>query len=236
MNLFYILKKGGEKMTVDEVATSVTTVVITALTALADFIPKLIGGLVVLIIGLVIAAIVDRLVIAICKAIRFENFLKRYGLSEVEGKAVSWSQVLAELARWSVIIIFLIPTLEVWEMGGATVILNQILLYIPNVIIAVIITLVGLVFAKLAHNTVFSATKSLGKDLAHTAALTARWSIIIFVALIVLNQLGVAADLIKILFTGFVAFLALAGGLAFGLGGSDSAKEILNSIKERLKK
>jgi len=223
-------------MTVDEVATSVTTVVVTALSALAEFIPRLVGGLVVLIIGLVIAAIVDRLVIAVLKTIRFENFLKRYGLSEVEGQAVSWSQVLAELARWSVIIVFLIPTLQVWGIGGATAVLNQILLYIPNVVIAVIIALVGLVFARLAHNTTFSATKSLGTDLAHTAALIARWAIIVFVALIVLNQLGVAADLIKILFTGFVAFLALAGGLAFGLGGSDSAKEILNSLKERFRK
>jgi len=223
-------------MTVDEVATSVTTVVITALTALADFIPKLVGGLVVLIIGLVIAAIADRLVMAVLKAIRFENFLKRYGLSEVEGQAVSWSQVLAELARWSIIILFLIPTLQVWGIGGATVILNQILLYIPNVIIAVIVALVGLVVARLAHNTAYAATKNLGKDVAHTTALIARWSIIVFVALIVLNQLGVASDLIKILFTGFVAFLALAGGLAFGLGGSDSAKELLNAIKERLRK
>jgi hypothetical protein len=223
-------------MSVEEITTSVTTVVITALSALAEFIPRLIGGLVVLIIGLVIAAIVDRLVIAVLKTIRFENFLKRYGLSEVEGKEVSWSQVLAELARWAVIIVFLIPTLQVWGMGGATGILNQILLYIPNVVIAVIIALLGLVFARLAYDTAYSATKSLGKDVAHTSALIARWAIIVFVALVVLNQLGVAADLIKILFTGLVAFLALAGGLAFGLGGSDSAKEILNSIKERFKK
>lgn len=223
-------------MTVDEVTTSVTTVVITTLTALSEFIPRLIGGLVVLIIGLVIAAVVDRLVITLLKAIRFETFLKRYGLSQVEGTEVSWSQVLAELARWTIIIVFLIPTMQVWGIGGATGVLNQILLYIPNVVIAVIIALVGLVFAKLAHDTTLSATKSLGKDLAHTTALIARWSIIIFVALVVLNQLGVAADLIKILFTGFVAFLAIAGGLAFGLGGSDTAKEILNSLKEKFKK
>ncbi|MBI3342406.1 hypothetical protein HY024_04770, partial [Candidatus Curtissbacteria bacterium] len=82
----------------------------------------------------------------------------------------------------------------------------------------------------------YSASKSLGKNLAHSVALVARWSILIFVGFLVLNQLGVAQELIRILFAGIVAMLALAGGLAFGLGGQGVARSMLEAVWERFKK
>lgn len=223
-------------MSIEEITASVSGVVATSLTSLAEFLPSFVGGLVVFIVGIIVSAIVNRVIRTALKTIKFEDFLKRYGLSQVEGREVSWTDVLAELARWSVIIVFLIPTLSVWGIGQANDVLAQILSYIPNVAVAVIVALVGLVFANLAHDAVLSASKSLGKSLAHTGALVARWSIVVFVSLVVLNQLGIGADLIRILFTGFVAFLAIAGGLAFGLGGSDVAKDLLNQLRERFKR
>jgi hypothetical protein len=74
----------------------------------------------------------------------------------------------------------------------------------------------------------------LSEETAKTIATVAHWAIIIFVGLVVLNQLGVATDLIRILFIGFVAMLALAGGLAFGLGGKDTAREVLERVKKKL--
>lgn len=222
-------------MTVEDLATSVSAIIVSSLSGLAVFIPQLIGGLVVLIIGLVVALIVHRAVLTILKAVRLEEFLKRYGLGRLDGTKVTWSTVLAELARWSVIVIFLIPTLQVWGLGATNIILNQILSYIPHVIVAVIIGLLGLVFANLGHDVTLSAAQSLGRHTANTMALVARWAIIVFTALIVLNQLGIAADLIRILFTGLVAMLALAGGIAFGWGGSDSAKELLKGLRDRFK-
>lgn len=223
-------------MSVDEISTSVTLAVTDSLLSLGNFIPSLIYGLVVFVIGLIVATVIHRVIQAVLKKLRFEEFLKRYGLSRVEGREVSWSEVLSELARWSIIVVFLIPTLSVWGIGQANDLLKQVLLYVPNVIVAVIIALLGMVFANLAHDTVLSASKTLGRSLANTGALVARWAIVVFVALVVLNQLGIGSDLIRILFSGFVAFLAIAGGLAFGLGGSDSAKEILNQLRERFKK
>lgn len=223
-------------VSVEEITASVSGVVTTSLTSLAEFLPSFVGGLVVFTVGIIVSTIVNRVIRAALKAIKFEDLLKRYGLSQVEGREVSWTDVLAELARWSVIIVFLIPTLSVWGIGQANEVLAQILSYIPNVAVAVIIALVGLVFANLAHDAVLSASKSLGRSLAHTGALVARWAIVVFVSLVVLNQLGIGADLIRILFTGLVAFLAIAGGLAFGLGGSDVAKDLLNQLRERFKR
>lgn len=223
-------------MSPEEITTSVTTVIGSFLTALSEFVPRFIGGLVVFSVGLILATLVHKTIKAVLNSLRFEELLKRYGLSHVEGRDVLWSDVLSELGRWSIIVVFLIPTLSVWGIGQANELLSQVLLFIPNVAIAVIIALVGMVFANLAHDAVLSSSKSLGKSLAQTAALVARWAIVVFVALIVLNQLGIGADLIRILFAGMVAFLAIAGGLAFGLGGSDVAKDILSQLREKFKK
>lgn len=221
-------------VTVESLATSVTVAVANSLGLLANFIPRLVGGLIVLVVGLIIAVVVHRAVITVTRALKIEDFLKRYGISAVDG--VSWSEVLAELARWAVIVVFLIPTVEAWGISGTTAVLNQVLGYIPNVVVAVIIGLLGLVFARLSHDVTFSATRSFGRDTAHTVALTARWAIIIFTLLVVLNQLGIAQDLIRVLFTGLVALLTIAGGIAFGLGGQETARDFLNNIRARFKK
>lgn len=221
-------------VTVQSLTESVTAVISNSLTLLGGFIPRLVGGLVILAVGLIVAVVIHRAVVTIAKVLRVEALLKKYGISHVDG--VAWSEVVAELARWSVIVIFLIPTFEAWGITGTTTVLNQILGYIPNVVVAVIIGVLGLVFARLAHDVAFSATRQLGSETAHTASLVARWAIVVFTTLVVLNQLGIAQELIKILFTGVVALLALAGGLAFGLGGQDTAREILNALKSRFKK
>ena len=223
-------------MSSEDLSIEVSSAVLNSLAAFINFIPSLIGGLIVLVIGLVIAAIVHRIIVAAFRTAQIEKYLDKYGITKVDGRDVEWSQILAELARWSIIIIFLIPTLEAWRLGAVNNILNRVILYIPNVIVAVILALVGLVFAKLAHKVAFSASRSLGKDLANTVALVAQWSLTVFVAFLVLHQLGVAQELLRILFGGLVAMVAIAGGIAFGLGGKETAQKILQSAWDKFNK
>ena len=220
-------------MSFEDLSIEVSSAVLNSLAAFINFIPSLIGGLIVLVIGLVIAAVVYRVITAALKAVQVEKYLSKYGITKVEGHDVEWSQILAELARWSIIIIFLIPTLEAWRLGAVNNVLNRVILYIPNVIVAVILALVGLVFAKLAYKVTFSASRSLGRNLANTVALIAQWSLTVFVAFLVLHQLGVAQELLRILFGGLVAMVAIAGGIAFGLGGKETAQKILQSAWEK---
>jgi len=220
-------------MSFEDLSTDVSAAVLNSLAAFINFIPSLIGGLIVFVIGLVIAAVVYRVITAALRAVQVEKYLAKYGITKVEGRDVEWSQILAELARWSIIIIFLIPTLEAWRLGAVNNVLNRVILYIPNVIVAVILALVGLVFAKLAYKVTFSASRSLGRNLANTVALIAQWSLTVFVAFLVLHQLGVAQELLRILFGGLVAMVAIAGGIAFGLGGKETAQKILQSAWEK---
>lgn len=205
-----------------------------ALVAVAVFVPKFVAGVVIILLGIIIASILKQLVLEVFRAIKLESFLKRYGVPEAK-EELSWSNLLAEIVRWFVIIIFLIPTADVWGLPQIVAVLNTFLFYLPNVFVAAIIALVGLVFARLSHDIVLASVKGVSPDSARAIASVTRWAVTIFVLLAVLNQLGVASDLIRILFTGFVAMIAIAGGIAFGLGGQTAAKDVVDELRRRLR-
>ena len=223
-------------MNLELIYTSVASTVIRSLVIFIEYIPSFIGGLIILIIGLVLAGLVHRIIISALNVIQLEKFLSRYGVVKLEGRDIEWSEIIAQIARWTIIIVFLVPALQAWRLNAVNTVLNRVILYIPNVLVAVILAMVGLVFARLGYKLAFSTSRSLGKNLANTVALIAQWSIVIFVGFLVLHQLGVAQELLRILFAGLVAMIALAGGLAFGLGGQSTAKQILDEIWDKFRK
>src|SRR3989344_1393874 len=160
-------------MSVENLSTTVATVVLGSLYNLLNFIPALIGGLIILTVGLILAAVAYRVVAGVLKAAQIEKFLAKYGVTKIEGRDIEWSEILAELTRWSIIIVFLIPTLQAWRLEAVNVVLNRVILYIPNVIVAVVLAIVGLAIAKIAYRVSFGAGRSLGTHFAHTVALVA---------------------------------------------------------------
>ena len=220
-------------MTTDVGATLLTSLN-NALVLAITFVPKLVIGLIIILVGIIIASIVKEIVLQILKTLKVEMLLKRYGVPEAKDE-LTWTNILSETVRWFLIIAFLVPAADIWGLPRVSILINEFLLYIPNVFVAAIIALVGFVVARIAHNVILASAKGLSRDTASTIATVTHWAIIVFVVLAVLNQLGVATDLIRILFIGFVAMLAIAGGLAFGLGGQDTARGILEAIKNKLK-
>ena len=205
------------------------------LASVAQFVPRFLTGLIVLLIGLIIASFVKQVLLQLFKFIRLEQLLEKYGVPEAKGaERVSWTGFLAELARWFVIIIFLVPTADIWGLGQFVVILNNLLAYLPNVLVSVLLLLVGFVVGRLVHDLLLASVQGVSGESAKTIAVVGQYSVIVFAVLIALNQLGIASDLIRILFAGVVASVALAAGLAFGLGGREAAKEILAKILKRL--
>lgn len=206
-----------------------------ALSAVVSFIPRFVSGLIVLLIGLIIASFLKQVLLQLFKFIKLDAMLARYGVPEAKGKeAVSWSAILAEIVRWFVIILFLVPTVDIWGLEQFVEVLNGLLGYLPSVFVAVLLLLIGFAVAKLVYDFLFAAMRGVSGDTAKTVAMVGRWSVLAFVFLVVLNQLGIASDLIRILFGGFVAMIALAGGLAFGMGGRDAAKELIERMVKRL--
>lgn len=202
--------------------------------AVIYFVPKFVAGLIVLLIGIIIASLAKQVIVQVFKVLKVDGLLSKYGVPGLRDE-YTWTNILAEIVRWFVIVIFLIPTAEIWGLPRIVTVLNDFILYLPNVFIAAIIGLVGFVFARIAHDVVLTSASGLSADTAKVIAAVTRWAVSVFVVLAVLNQLGVATDLIRILFTGFVAMVAIAGGIAFGLGGQDAAKDTISAITKRLK-
>jgi len=201
---------------------------------LGGYLPSLFGGLIILIIGLLIGGIVKHIIMSILAFLKIENVFEKARLFKKQEVKI-WEEVLVEILKWALIIVFLIPALEVWGLNQATQVLNQFLFYLPNVIVAVVIAFVGLLAANLAADLVRHSIRTVRSSSANGLAVFTKWSINFFTVLVVLNQLGVAQDLVRILFTGIVAMLSIAGGLAFGLGGRDTAQELLEELKRKLK-
>jgi hypothetical protein len=110
--------------------------------------------------------------------------------------------------------------------------LETIALYIPNIIIAIVILLVGLVLGNFTHKVTHKAVQASNlSSAAGFLATAAKWAIFVFALLAALTHLKIAQDLINTLFMGLVGMLALAGGLAFGLGGKDAARQFIDNVK-----
>ncbi len=199
-----------------------------------SFLPDLFGGLLILIIGLVVANLLKGILLTLFAFLKLERLFQQSKAVE-KGEVKLWEEVIAEIVRWTVVILFLIPTLQVWGLSEAITVLNQVLFYIPNVIVAVVIGFVGLISSNLVANVVRRTIKTLGSATANTLAVFTKSVIVFFTILVVLNQLGVAQDIIRILFTGIIGMLALAGGLAFGLGGKDIARDLLSELTKKVK-
>ncbi|MFA6533121.1 MAG: hypothetical protein WCT22_03960 [Patescibacteria group bacterium] len=201
---------------------------------LGNFLPNLFGGLLILIVGLLIGGIVKHLIVTIVTFSKIDLLFHKTKLIKKE-EVNMWTEILSEILKWMLIIVFLVPALEVWGLSRATTVVNEILFYLPNVVVAVVIAFVGILASNLTADLVRHSVKTMGSTASNGLAVFTRGTIIFFTVLVVLNQLGVAQDLIRILFTGIVVMLSLAGGLAFGLGGKDMAKEVLDELKSKLK-
>ncbi len=205
-----------------------------SMATIVSFAPKFILGLIFLVIGVIIAAFLKQVLKELFRFFKLDAYLAKYGVPETK-EGTQWSSIIAEIVRWFVIIAFLIPTADVWGLGRFASVLDGLLSYLPNVFVAVLLLLVGFVVARLVYDLVLASVHGVSKESAKSVALIARYSVLVFVFLVVLNQLGIASDLIRILFSGIVAMLAIAGGLAFGLGGKDAAKETIDKLRKRLK-
>lgn len=196
------------------------------------YIPKLLAGILILTIGLIVASILKDLINIVFKYFRVDKWLETAKIAK-ESEIRIWPQIVSEIVRWSTIFIFLISAVEVWGVPKVGEVLNQLLGFIPNVFLAVIIGWIGLVTGKIVFNIVRHSIRGVGDHEALILGNIGKYLILFFTVLIILTQLGVAADLVKILFTGIISMLAIALGLAFGLGGQDEARRILKTVHEK---
>lgn len=200
-----------------------------------NFIPVLIGALVVLIVGLIVAAGLGAVVEKIFDAVKLDSFLMKLGLGpyfDRAGMKLRAAKFLGRLVYWFVVVAFLLAASDILGLFALSGFLKDLLAYIPNIIAAVLIMLAAVVLGNLLKRAVTASVLSARLHAAHFLGSLAWWSVVVSGLLAALVQLNIAASIINSIITGFIAMLALAGGLAFGLGGRDYASYLIGKLKD----
>lgn len=210
----------------------VTNSLINLWDSVMGFAPELIGAFVILILGIIIAPIFGGIAKRLVKLTKIDTLSEKTGLSntfENLGLHFTFSNVIGKLVKWFFLIAFLIAAMDVLNWASVTDFLKEIMLYIPNVIVAIIILAVGLIGGQFVKKAVITGLKTTG-SIKNPELLgnIARWSLVVFATLAALLQLGIAERLIEILFAGVIITLALS----FGLGGKEKAARFLDRFDE----
>jgi hypothetical protein len=201
------------------------------------FLPTFFGAILVFLAGWVVAVTMGKLVEKTIHSTKIDQALEKLGIRKRIGRlggGFTLGEILGGLAKWFLILVFLMAATDILNLDQVTSFLNSIILYLPNVLVAVIILSVVFLLGNLVYELVKGSTAAAGVMSATLLAAISKWAIIIFGFFAALVQLGVASTLVNTIFIGVVAMLSLAGGLAFGLGGRDEATLILRRLREEL--
>ena len=201
-----------------------------------DLVPSILGAIIVFIVGLFIADGLGRLVATLLKKVYLDKAVEATGLKKILDKIgfrLEISKALGLLVTWFLYAVVLVGAADILGLGQISEFLTQVVLYIPNVIIAVVILIVGIIVSNFVQTLVTETALATKIEAADFLANVAKWAILIFTVMAALIQLRVATELIQILFTGLVLMIALAGGIAFGLGGKDRAEKIIDKLLKR---
>jgi len=203
------------------------------------FIPQLIGAIIVLIIGLIVANALAELIKKAIYWLKIDQLFNRIGINQKMKKFgfdFTIAEVLAWFVKWFIIFVTLISAADILKLPQISQFFDAVVLYIPKLFVAVIVITLGFIIGEFVREIIKKAeqTSSLISTFADPLSILAEWSIIIFSFMAALTQLGIAVSLINILFAGLVFMLSLAGGLAFGLGGKDNASKMLNSLENKI--
>lgn len=202
------------------------------------FAPRIIIAILILVLGWVIGAFLERAVREVLRSLKMDRALSNVGVDELvshTGMQLDSGSFIGGLIKWFIIAVFLVAAVNVLGLVELNVFLNVIVLsFLPNIIISALVLMVAAVLSDATQRLVYFSAKGTGVKSAHLLGLIAKWSIWIFALLVVMNQLNIGAEFAQILFTGIIFMVALAGGLAFGLGGRDWAAGILERVTDEL--
>jgi hypothetical protein len=204
-----------------------------------SFIPNLIVALIIFVVGWAIGSLLGQVVNQIIKSLKIDNLLRSAKVDDVLRRAgfnLDSGRFVGALIEWFVIIVFLVASLDVLGLTQVNSFLNQVvLLYLPQVIVAVLILLVSVVIAAAMQKVVVGAAMAAGVHSANFLGSVTKWAIWVFAVLMALFQLGIAAPFVQTLFTGLIVALSLAFGLSFGLGGQQAAAGFIEKMREEIK-
>ncbi|MFP4539875.1 MAG: mechanosensitive ion channel family protein [Candidatus Paceibacterota bacterium] len=194
-------------------------------------IPVIVAALLVLILGLILAPLLGNIARRVVNLTNADRLAEQAGLAEELkkiGLQFTISGLVGGLVKWFFLLVFFVATVDILGWDRLTDVLYELLFFVPDLIVAVVILTVGLIVGNLLDRMIVKKIELSKVSISHGPLIGAfaKWSIIVFATLTALYQLGVAQELIIILFAGLV----LTFSLAFGLGGRQKAAEVIERL------
>ena len=200
------------------------------------YLPILLGALIILIVGWIVAKLIKRAVDMLLKAVRFDLMANKTGITEVLRKGdlnITASQVVSGLVYWLIIIMVLVMTVDALGLPKAADVLASLFAYVPKVIAALLVLIVAMFLAGFVSGIVRTACGNANLPKPELIAGISRWAIIIFAVTIAMEELGIAPLLVGTAFNIILGGVVLALALAFGLGGKDAAARYLEELRQK---
>lgn len=205
---------------------------------LIAFLPKLILALVIFFIGWWLASMIEKAIRQVIMALKVDSLVEGTTFQSSLAKAnmkFTISGLVGWLVKWFVVVIFLIASLDLVGLTQVNDVLKEVVLnYLPQVFVAALVLVIATVIADAVRKIIVGGAHSAHVRSANMLGSIVYYAIWIFAIIIALSQLGVAPQFMQILFTGIIAMLAIAGGLAFGLGGKEAAGRTIDTLKNEM--
>jgi hypothetical protein len=195
---------------------------------IGEFVPRLAAAVGILMVGFVVAKMVERGVAYVLRRIGFDRWMREGGVTEAlarAGTSLAPSGVMAKLLFWAIMLLVIILSANALGVSAVSILFGELLAYIPNVIAAVIVLALGLLLGEFMKDLVLASAGDLGGSL--TLARAAKGAVILLATFMALEQLDIAQDILLVFFVAVVGAASLAAGIAFGVGGREVAAEIV---------
>lgn len=201
-----------------------------------SFVPSLLGAIILFILGWLVGSILGKAIAQLAAAIKVDRLFESAGAEDFMNRAglkFRVSSFLGGLVKWFIIVVFLMASLQIIGLTQVNDFLREaVLYYLPKVVIAALVLIIASVLADGMKRLVSASAQAANVSSANMLGSIARYAIWIFAFIIALSELGIATAFMQILFTGFIAALAIALGLAFGLGGKDAAARAIDNVSK----
>lgn len=203
-----------------------------------SFIPLLVGAMIVFGIGWIISVALGRLVTEILKKLKFNQLFDKGNWKSALEKAemkVDPAGFIGAMIKWILVVVFLQGAVGILGWTAFASLLARVVSYLPNVIVAALIFVVTVILVDIVEKIVRTGAEGIKVGYGNILSGIVKWAIWIFSTMLILDQLNIGGILPEGIIFGIIGFFALAGGLAFGLGGKELAADILKDLRTKLK-
>lgn len=205
-------------------------------TQLASFVPQLLAAMVLLFVGWILANLARTGVVKLLDLLRFNSLAEKTGIEAFLKQGhldISLGRIIANLVYWVIIFIVIVTVANSLGLHMVAELFNKIVLYIPNLIVAILVLVFGVLVARFINRLVFAYLNNMGVQGSLTISTLAEYAVIIFVVFVALEQLDIGTTLLTAAFQIGFGAVGLAFALAFGLGGREWAAGVIKRMTER---